>query len=177
MSEEYSDAEVVLWHKDYSNKANTARFVSQKYGVKHETMLRRFRKLNLWLRPSGFRAANYKGGNPPDSLKYRYLWFLKFAYKRRAIIRGIDFTLSDDQFIELVTSPCYYCGTSHLSETRVVHKVKVNMLTVDRIDSSKGYTLDNCVAACKQCNFMKLDYSVDEWFAKMKQILEKHKKL
>jgi len=34
---------------------------------------------------------------------------------------------------------------------------------IDRIDSSKGYTIDNCVSCCTECNYAKHEMSVDEY--------------
>jgi hypothetical protein len=36
---------------------------------------------------------------------------------------------------------------------------------VDRVENSLGYSVDNCVACCKICNWMKLTLSVDEFKA------------
>lgn len=53
--------------------------------------------------------------------------------------------------------PCTYCGLMHSSG--------VNGL--DRIDSSKGHTKENCVPCCKECNQAKMNY----WtFEEMKEI-------
>ena len=34
---------------------------------------------------------------------------------------------------------------------------------IDRIDSSKGYTKDNCVSCCTHCNYAKHEMSVKEF--------------
>ena len=39
---------------------------------------------------------------------------------------------------------------------------------IDRINSDKGYTIDNCVPCCAQCNHMKLDYTTEEFLTKIK---------
>lgn len=63
---------------------------------------------------------------------------LKNAYKSNAKSRGLRWELSDKQFLMLVTNKCSYCGS--ISEN------KFN--GIDRIDSSKGYTIDNCTSCC-----------------------------
>jgi hypothetical protein len=55
--------------------------------------------------------------------------------------------------------PCYYCG--ELSKG------------IDRLDSTKGYEVENCVSCCEQCNYMKLDYTQEEFIKKCIQIAEK----
>lgn len=34
---------------------------------------------------------------------------------------------------------------------------------IDRIDSTKGYSADNCVPCCSKCNRMKLDHSIEDF--------------
>jgi hypothetical protein len=58
---------------------------------------------------------------------------------------------------------CHYCG---VSLTWAYHKVKGKSAAynIDRKDSNKGYTIDNCVACCPRCNWAKnADFSYDEW--------------
>ena len=45
---------------------------------------------------------------------------------------------------------------------------------IDRIDSSKDYTLDNCVSCCGMCNIMKNKFDIDEWFSKIGEIYRNH---
>lgn len=60
----------------------------------------------------------------------------------------------------MTSQPCYYCGD-----------VK-NYNGIDRVDSSKGYILNNCVPCCEICNKMKLNYTVDSWILHMKKVIE-----
>jgi hypothetical protein len=119
----------------------------------------------------GFKPGNHKGINGLDSVQASYLWFKRHAYMRRARIKNLEFALTDAEFIKLVTSNCYYCGKSWRSETRKVHKNVVPMLTIDRMDSEKGYLVENCVSACKRCNTIKMDIPYSEWVDHLKQII------
>jgi hypothetical protein len=74
-------------------------------------------------------------------------------YKRDAALRKRTFELSIDKFRSLISKPCVYCGK--------IEELEYN--GVDRIDNSKGYHFDNCVAACKLCNLMKSNHSVNEF--------------
>lgn len=65
--------------------------------------------------------------------------YISSAYKR-----GKSFELTQEQFEELVTGICSYCGFQ--SET---------VIGIDRLDSEKGYTLPNTVSCCTDCNQMK----------------------
>lgn len=119
-----------------------------------------------------FKPGNYRGlsVHPEVTMKQRYLWFFKFAYKRRAKRKKLQVTLTDEEFIKLVTSDCHYCGKSFKEEVRRVNKNLINMLTIDRKDPRKGYNIENCVPSCKQCNTIKMDMSYDEFKDKIKHI-------
>lgn len=41
---------------------------------------------------------------------------------------------------------------------------------IDRIDSSKGYSDDNCVSCCSMCNLMKNNYSVYDFLNHINKI-------
>lgn len=92
----------------------------------------------------------------------------------------------------IVLQPCHYCGETDIRkyhpsrdkkmggtyikltpEERDEYTLSIN--GVDRIDSSKGYEIDNCVPCCGECNTMKMDYSQDDMFHKVKLIYERHR--
>ena len=101
----------------------------------------------------------YKGCNKCQaSFEDPELNKIKRAYKSNAKARGLSWELTDEQFLELVTKDCTYCG----------HSQKYN--GIDRIDSSKGYTINNCVPCCTWCNVMKLNYNESEFLAHIRQI-------
>jgi hypothetical protein len=83
-------------------------------------------------------------------------------YKYNASKRNINFNLSEEKFINLISEKCYYCGIEGLNE-------KYNTVGaggIDRLDSNKDYTIDNCVSCCGQCNIMKLNYTEKEFLDK-----------
>ena len=41
---------------------------------------------------------------------------------------------------------------------------------IDRIDSTKGYSKDNCVSCCKMCNIMKNKFSKEDFLNKVESI-------
>lgn len=91
-------------------------------------------------------------------------------YKHNAETRAISFDLTLDEFNEIITQPCAYCGTppnvkngGHLEHRKRKDQPDLYTLGVDRIDSSKGYTKDNCVPCCTKCNLMKHKYSKEEF--------------
>lgn len=72
-----------------------------------------------------------------------------------------DFNLSFEEFDNLVLQDCFYCGSKPTFPERFKNEFKnreiVNFNGIDRINSSKGYQLNNCVPCCSICNSMKSD--------------------
>lgn len=78
-------------------------------------------------------------------------------YKRGAKDREYVFCLTDDEFFTLTKQNCYYCGVppSTVQKSITTTSTAFTYNGIDRVDSSKGYTLDNSVPCCKTCNRMK----------------------
>lgn len=78
-------------------------------------------------------------------------------YKKSAENRGLRFDLSEDDFFQLVTSPCHYSGVKpqYTSETK---EGTFYFGGVDRKDSSLGYSIENCVSCCTFANYAKNNY-------------------
>jgi hypothetical protein len=93
--------------------------------------------------------------------------------KSEARVKNIKWLLSYDEFATLCAIPnCHYCNKSL---NRAKHKADGGTLAtqLDRKDSSKDYTLDNCVPCCPDCNFTKNErISYDEMV-----LIMKHRKL
>ncbi len=86
---------------------------------------------------------------------------------------------------KIVFRPCYYCGGKdvknkahhfvkkntflHLS-TEELDRFKVEMNGVDRVDSTKGYELENCLPCCGMCNKMKNSYPQQLFIDRVKQV-------
>lgn len=104
-------------------------------------------------------------------------------YGRRARKRGIQFTLTIEEFKEITSSNCFYCGASpsqvyrhtikDRSERSAKHSEYVNN-SVDKIDPNGGYIIGNCVPACKTCNIMKWDHSEEEFRAHIVRLYFNH---
>lgn len=96
------------------------------------------------------------------------------GYEKRAKAKGLEFTLTIEIALKLFNSNCDYCGlepqkiNAIYSGNTVDGVCKAN--TIDRIDSSKGYTIDNIVPCCNTCNKAKLIMSKKEfldWITKV----------
>jgi hypothetical protein len=91
------------------------------------------------------------------------------AYRSGAYARGIEFDLSFEQFKELVTKQCSYCGIENSREVHTKYEtVRVN--GIDRLDSSKGYVVNNCVSCCHVCNRLKMRHSAYAFVAHIRRI-------
>jgi 5-methylcytosine-specific restriction endonuclease McrA len=79
--------------------------------------------------------------------------------------RGLAFTIDIDVAAGLILGDCRYCGTNDLEvlcvEGHGHTATPINGL--DRVDSSRGYHLDNVVTACKRCNVSKSDLTLEEF--------------
>ncbi len=95
------------------------------------------------------------------------------VYKARAKQRNLIWDLTEEQFKELTSSLCHYCG--------VLPKQKTHVLTsngeytyngIDRIDNKQGYILENVVPCCGICNRMKMTLSEKEFLNHITEIAE-----
>lgn len=110
-------------------------------------------------------------------------------FKKRARIYDLELKscITREQFVHLISRPCFYCGTigSNLAKDRNHRAVLYPNLRenndppielayngIDRLDSSLGYNLDNCVSCCKNCNFAKRLMSVQEFYLWVKILFE-----
>jgi 5-methylcytosine-specific restriction endonuclease McrA len=82
-------------------------------------------------------------------------------YRRNAQTAGRKWDLSESDLLTIVSNPCTYCG-----DTGVVGR----FIGVDRVDSSKGYTLTNVTPCCRICNQAKSSLSVDEFKTWVKRV-------
>lgn len=86
-------------------------------------------------------------------------------YKRNAKIRSYAWCLSKEEFLNIITSSCYYCGidAGNTIKARWGKDRTAKFNGVDRLDNSIGYNKENCVAACRICNCAKSELSLIEF--------------
>lgn len=82
--------------------------------------------------------------------------------------RKLAFELSKEQYTALVHGECYLCGI----KTSAKH-----FNGIDRVDPKQGYTLENCRTCCGHCNFMKRNFTLEDFLQKCKQIVHYYKPL
>ena len=75
--------------------------------------------------------------------------------------RALPWELSDGRSLEIFLGACTYCGTLGTKE---------KPLGIDRKDSSLGYTDANSQSCCGWCNYMKSDYTHDEFVGQIRRM-------
>lgn len=92
----------------------------------------------------------------------RISWFNKF--KVSAETRGIEWHMSLDDVADLMESQGFKCAlTGWDIEFPEFGHPQHAPASLDRIDSSKGYTKDNTQLVVKQANMMKQQYSQEDY--------------
>lgn len=88
--------------------------------------------------------------------------------------RPKEFGLTREQFKELITSNCFYCGQKPHMKTHVGGRKRNG---IDRLDVSIGYLKNNCVSCCRDCNRMKGSLSFQEFVGQCSLIAKAHKEI
>lgn len=90
-----------------------------------------------------------------------------YAHTRySATVRGIPFALSLQEFHDIIKQNCIYSGHKDRKTFYTYgHKQTYILIAngIDRVDNTKGYTVDNCVPCCEMCNKAKRDKTVAEF--------------
>lgn len=109
---------------------------------------------------------------------------LLYNYKKGALERGVDFSLTDEQFFSLTKRNCYYCDTSPSNVMKPSHYDDREPERwyiyngIDRLDSNFGYVSDNVVACCTTCNIAKNSVDFEQFKRWIKRVyLVLHRKL
>lgn len=117
--------------------------------------------------------------NYPEVRKYKLapgeegLRLLLRIYKSNAKKKSRDFTLTLDEFKVITQNDCHYCGMKPSKEISN-HNIKKDEVRsrgsyiytgIDRKDSSEGYTTENSLPCCHQCNIAKMDMSYDAFIS------------
>lgn len=86
------------------------------------------------------------------------------AYKYVAKKNQLDCTLTKEEFHNFFISNCYYCGISpHRTAQSKGYVSSFTFNGIDKVNPNKGYTLENCVPCCTECNKAKNNMSVEEF--------------
>lgn len=96
---------------------------------------------------------------------------LYHKYRGRAKQRGYSFELSIDQFRELTSDTCKYCGIEPSQTTeRSTYNGAYIYNGIDRVDNAVGYIISNCRTCCKTCNMAKHTMTEESFLAWIERI-------
>ena len=128
-----------------------------------------------------------QGCNLKDGHTSSCVCFRKESSKRRSMLRPYEGlynalvkrcaavgreVMSFEEFLTFTNKKeCSYCGeelkwTTH----RTKHGKEFVGRNLDRVNSEKGYTRENCVPCCPSCNRMKSDMKLSEFTERIKRI-------
>lgn len=93
------------------------------------------------------------------------------TYIQKANAKGRDFELTFQQFDNLISGNCFFCGATPNTEYRYKKKdFELMRNGIDRLDPNQGYTLSNSVSCCKICNFLKGTLSKEDFISQVRRI-------
>ena len=156
-----SDAVVAAVLQDYTSGKYSTDELGQKYGVCGHTVRTHLKRRGL----APGQGHTRKHGLSDQEWCRRHVFR---TYRRHADERGFDFHLSPRQVEDMIFQPCHYCGRSGVSTKTVVlpksmRSVKYN--GIDRQNNKLGYTPENTVPCCSDCNWAKADRSVEDFLS------------
>ena len=80
--------------------------------------------------------------------------------------RGYEVTLTFEDCSGLFLDNCHYCGKPSVEE--------VKLHGLDRVDNEKGYSMDNVVTCCEQCNVAKSTQTYEDFIQQAHDIAQRH---
>lgn len=109
----------------------------------------------LAIESSRLSISRWKSRNKDKVKSMNREWSTKFPLKKRlthakdiAKRRGFKCDITNEQFISYWNSKCEYCYKAILNEKGI---------GLDRLDNNLGYTPENVVPCCGDCNYIKGD--------------------
>jgi hypothetical protein len=118
----------------------------------------------------GCSGGRYRG-LPPGEAAFNKLYYRQRSDGRRL---GREWALSKEQFRVLTKGNCVYCGKvpSRNFNGHPTFNGTYLYNGIDRVDNNRGYTIDNCVSCCWECNSMKHTRTPAIFLAHIKAIIE-----
>lgn len=93
------------------------------------------------------------------------------ALRNNARVRGLAVDISLEQYVDIASQNCIYCGSEPTVKTPPKSWQPVTYLNgIDRIDNNIGYTIENCAPCCAQCNWAKKNLTQEEFILWAKRV-------
>jgi hypothetical protein len=99
-------------------------------------------------------------------------------YKSKCKTKDWEFTLSKEEFKDIILSNCHYCNAVpnniRLDRAKLRKGIGLSCLTngIDRKDSEKGYIYGNVLPCCEDCNKAKRNLDYDQFINLIRDIYE-----
>ena len=117
-----------------------------------------------------FKAAAVKRRKPDGETSCRATFRFKRADAKR---RKINFDIAYEDFVTFSKDKCHYCSAEPkqcINFAKFGHRGNFLYNGLDRIDSDKGYVIDNIVTCCRDCNCAKASLSYNDFLNLIKKI-------
>lgn len=139
-------------NKEYKERALIrSKEYAKKYKEKHREKSKLWQKNN----PERTKQIRLKTMSGPNN---RFTRSRHTAEKRR----GLDWGIEKSKYYELIKNTCHYCHSG----------LDTCGIGLDRLDNDRGYTLDNVVPCCGDCNKIRGDrLTSEEMKVAMKAVL------
>jgi hypothetical protein len=121
-----------------------------------------------------YHHAIVRRGYAPGEAGLRQAWNL---YRRKALERKLEFTLTQDETNAIFRDICFYCGAppGNVAKSNTGHGGCL-YTGIDRIDSTKGYIQGNVRPCCWPCNRMKSTMPQGNFIGHIQNVLKFLKK-
>ena len=117
-------------------------------------------------------------GNPRSHIIIRRQYNMTVVKRSRDM--GRTNLISLEQFSNIILKSCFYCGASPSGFAKGIKWIKdtscvdndsfILVNGIDRIDSDKGYEIDNVRPCCNDCNSVKNNLKDDEFMGMVLRI-------
>lgn len=84
--------------------------------------------------------------------------------------------LSREEIKDLIFGDCFYCGAQPSQVMNIGNNISGRKMAflyngIDRVDNTKGYSLNNCVTSCRYCNAGKNTLSPKEYIEWLENLI------
>jgi 5-methylcytosine-specific restriction endonuclease McrA len=83
--------------------------------------------------------------------------------------KSLSWELTGAEFVDLLCQNCHYCGAAPAMD-EISQGLRFTHNGIDRKDNGQGYTKENCVTACWNCNRAKGTLSYEEFLSWLRQV-------
>lgn len=150
---------VPLWIQKYNNGLSCAD-IAKESGTNHYTVLYWLKKEGIKIKKLYYSGPKNRCWNGYEDISGRY-WS---AIRTNARRRGISLDITIEQAWELFLKQDKKCALTGLNLLiSKEHNLKLITASLDRIDSTKGYTINNIQWVHKAVQAMKHVYSQDQY--------------